>query len=181
MALILSGLAGPLLQFLYGSEYVSAAPIFVVLAWSAAANWLYAPLGTALQARGEERRWLACLVCVLLLNAAANFLAIPRWGALGAAGATLASEVVLLVLAAILAGKTLGILPPLRPVLVGLGATVGGGMVLWALHGQGSWSGTVAALFVYTGVLVLFKTVTAEDAAMVIGWVRQLVPGLSRG
>jgi len=181
MALILSGLAGPLLQFLYGSEYVSAAPIFVVLAWSAAANWLYAPLGTALQARGEERRWLACLVCVLLLNAAANFLAIPRWGALGAAGATLASEVVLLVLAAILAGKTLGILPPLRPVLVGLGATVGGGMVLWALHGQGSWSGTVAALFVYAGVLVLFKTVTAEDAAMVIGWVRQLVPGLSRG
>ncbi len=54
MALIFTGLAGPLLQVLYGAEFTPAAPILIVLAWSAAANWLYAPLGVALQARGWE-------------------------------------------------------------------------------------------------------------------------------
>src|SRR5437870_6571960 len=63
MALTFSGLAGPLLQLLYGSVYVAAAPVLVVLAWSAAVNWLYSPLGVTLQARGYERRWLAILIC----------------------------------------------------------------------------------------------------------------------
>jgi O-antigen/teichoic acid export membrane protein len=181
MALILSGLAGPLLQSLYGSEYVAAAPIFVVLAWSAAVNWLYAPLGIALQARGQERWWLACLMCALLLNAAGNFLAIPRWGALGAAAATLASEVVLLVLGAVLAGKTLGMLPPLRPVLVGLNASIMGGGALWLLYGGGVWLATFAALIIYGSILVVFRVVYVEDAAMLISWVREVVPKWSHG
>src|SRR5437899_11002650 len=108
MALILSGLAGPMLQLLYGSVYVAAAPVLVVLAWSAAVNWLYSPLGVTLQARRYERKWLAILIRGLALNFVCNLRAIPRWGALGAATATLASEVVLLVLTAVLAGKTLG-------------------------------------------------------------------------
>src|SRR3989442_13228662 len=44
MALTLRGLAGPLLQSLYGSESVLAAPIFLVLAWSAAGNRIFPPL-----------------------------------------------------------------------------------------------------------------------------------------
>jgi O-antigen/teichoic acid export membrane protein len=181
MALILSGLAGPLLQSLYGSEYVSAAPIFVVLAWSAAVNWLYTPLGIALQARGQERWWLASLLCGLLLNAGGNFWAIPRWGALGAAAATLASEVLLLVLGAVLAGKTLGMLPPLRPVLVGLNASIMGGGALWLLYGGGVWLATLAALLVYGAILVVFRVVSAADGALVISWVREVVPKWSHG
>jgi O-antigen/teichoic acid export membrane protein len=181
MALTLSGLAGPLLQFLYGSEYVSAAPIFVVLAWSAAMNWLYAPLGIALQARGQERWWLASLLFGLLLNAAGNFWAIPRWGAVGAAAATLASEMALLVLAAVLAGKTLGMLPPLKPVVVGLSATVTGGLVMWLLQDGGTWLATLAALLAYATILVVFRVVNAADGAMLISWVREAIPKWSHG
>ncbi|MBI4424947.1 MAG: polysaccharide biosynthesis C-terminal domain-containing protein [Elusimicrobia bacterium] len=181
MALALSGLAGPLLGVLYGAEFTVAAPILILLAWSAATSWLYAPLAVALQARGLERRWLAGLAGGLAMNAVGNLWAIPRWGAVGAAGATLASEVALLGFGAILVGYELGMLPSVRPVLVGLGATAVGGAVLWVLQAVGAAPATLAALILYGGLLSLFRIVTAEDAAMVIGWVRTAVPGSSHG
>jgi O-antigen/teichoic acid export membrane protein len=181
MALAFSGLAGPLLRVLYGVEFAGATPILILLAWSAAANWLYAPLGVALQARGQERWWLASLAGGLALNAAANLWAIPRLGAFGAAAATLASEVALLGFGAVLVRRKLGILPSLRAVLVGLGATAAGGAVLWVLGAVGAVPATLAALIVYGGLLSLFRVVTAEDAVRVIGWVRQAAPGWSRG
>ncbi len=182
MALTLSGLANPLLYVLYGTEFTAATPILVVLAWSAAANWLYAPLAIALQGRGKEHWWLASLASGLALNAAGNLLAIPRWGAVGAAATTLVSEVALVGLSAILVGRKLGILPSLRPVFVGLGATAAGGAVLWVLAAVvGSVPATLAALVVYGGFLIFFGIVTAEDAVMVIGWVRQAAGGWSRG
>jgi len=181
MALAFSGLAGPLLRVLYGTEFAAAAPILILLAWSAAANWLYAPLGVALQARGRERWWLASLAGGLALNAGGNLWAIPRWGAFGAAAATLASEVALLSFGAVLVRRELGVLPSLRAVLVGLGATAAGGAVLWVLGAVGAVPATLAALLVYGGLLSLFRIVTAEDAALVIGWVRQAAPGWPRG
>jgi O-antigen/teichoic acid export membrane protein len=181
MALAFSGLAGPLLRVLYGVEFAGAAPILILLAWSAAANWLYAPLGVALQARGHERWWLASLAGGLALNAAANLWAIPRLGAFGAAAATLASEVALLSFGAVLVRRKLGILPSLRAVLVGLGATAAGGAVLGVLGAVGAVPATLAALLVYGGLLSLFRVVTAEDAVRVIGWVRQAASGPSHG
>lgn len=173
MALAFSGLAGPLLQTLYGAEFAAAAPILVLLAWSAAANWLYAPLGVALQARGEERWWLACLAGGLVLNATGNLWAIPRWGAVGAAGTTLASEVVLLGLGAGLVRRKLLVSPPIRPIAVGVGAVAAGAVVLWLLAALGPLPATLAALVVYGGLLGLSRSVTAEDVASVVGWVRQ--------
>ncbi len=180
MALAVSGLANPLLRVLYGMEFTPAAPILVVLAWSAAVNWLYAPLGVALQARGQERWWLSILVGGLVVNTGANLWAIPRWGAVGAATATLASEIALLGLGALLVARKLDILPSLRPLLVGLGATAVGGGVLWGLHASGAVPSTVAALILYCGLLICFRIVTVEDATTVWRWMRQ-APVESRG
>lgn len=172
MALVLSGLAGPTLQLLYGAEYAAAAPILAVLAWSVVANWLYMPLGTALQARGQERWWLASMVGALLLNGAGNFWAIPRWGGIGAAAATLVSETALLAAGVLLVGRGLGMVPSFRPIAVGLGATVSSGAVLWVLQGEGTLVGTAAALAVYVGFLIGCKGITAEDARAVFGLLR---------
>jgi O-antigen/teichoic acid export membrane protein len=181
MALAIGGLAGPMLRVLYGTEFTAAAPILVLLGWSAAANWLYAPLGVALQARGRERWWLVSLAGGLALNAGGNLWAIPRWGALGAGAATLASEVALLGFGAVLVQRELGILPSVRPILVGLGATAAGGAVLWGLRAAGPVPATLAALTVYGCLLIVFRVVTAEDAATIMGWVRAAAPGSSRG
>ncbi len=173
VALAFSGLADPLLRGLYGAEFSAAAPLLVVLAWSAAANWLYAPLGVALQARGRERLWLSCLLGALALNAAANLWAIPRWGALGAAAATLTSELVLLGLGVTMVWRELGIRPSFRPVCIGLLAVSIGGASLWLLQDFGPFLSTLGALVLYGGLLALFRIVTADDAALVMGWVRQ--------
>jgi O-antigen/teichoic acid export membrane protein len=178
MALLFTGLAGPLLQVLYGAEFTPATPILIVLAWSAAVNWLYAPLGVALQARGWEHWWLAGLGVGLVVNLSGNLWGIPRWGAVGAAMATLVSEVALLGFATVLILRELSSLPSFRPVLGGLVATAAGVFVLLILKETGPIPATLGALFVYCGLLALFRIITVGDIAMVLGWVRQaVVPG----
>lgn len=181
IALILSGLASPLLLILYGNEYAAAAPILVILAWSAAANWLYAPLGVALQARGGERWWLAVLGCGLVINLLGNLWGIPRWGAVGAAAATLVSEIAVLCIAAVLVRRGLSVIFSFKPVLVGIASATTGGAVLWLLRGSGPLLATLASLLVYGSLLAFFQLVTTKDVAMVVGWVRQAVGGEVRG
>lgn len=174
VALLLGGLAAPILRLLYGTEYEAAAPLLVLLAWSAAANWLYAPLAVALQARGCEGWWLASLIGALCLNAVGNFWMIPRWGAMGAAAATLASECALVVLGAALVASRLRIFPSWRASVGGLVATAAGYAALQV--GGGGLAGTVAALATYLVPLVLLRVVTADDGRLVLGWIRQVLP-----
>jgi hypothetical protein len=82
---------------------------------------------------------------------------------------------------AVLVIRELRVLPSLRPILVGLGGAAAGGAVLWLLRAVGPVPATLAALVVYSGVLILFRIVTTEDVATAIRWVRQVTPGWSRG
>jgi polysaccharide transporter, PST family len=176
-----SGLAGPILRLIFGAEYLSAGPILIVLAWSAVANWLYFPLGLSLQARGRERLWLGAVAAGLALNAGGNLWAIPRWGGLGAAVATLLSEGVLLLLGVVLVWRHLAIAPAWRPILVSLGAMTTGALILVTLRGLSPLMATSVALSVYAGLLIAFRALTGEDATIVAGWLRQAAAGWSRG
>ena len=179
VALALSGLAAPILGLLYGSEYEAAAPLLVLLAWSAAANWLYAPLAVALQARRCEGWWLAGLIAALAVNAAGNLWMIPRWGALGAAAATLVSELVLVAIGTGLLAARLRILPAWRPAAGGLAAAAAGCVALWL--GGGGPAGTALALAAYVVPLLLLRVVTAEDGRLLLGWIRQIAPRAASG
>jgi O-antigen/teichoic acid export membrane protein len=176
-----SGLAAPLLRLLFGAEYLPGAPIMIILAWSAAANWLYAPLGISLQARGHERVWLLGVMAGLVINAGANFWAIPRWEGIGAAAATLASEAVLLVLGTAFVWRRLSIVPSSRPLMPIVAATAAGAAVLLAAQGLGPLPATAAALAVYGGLAFAFRIVTGEDVTLVVEWVRQAAAAWSRG
>lgn len=178
VALALSGLAVPILRILYGAEYEAAAPLLVLLAWSAAANWLYAPLAVALQARQCEGWWLRSVTGALLVNGAGNLWLIPRWGAMGAAVATLASEIVLVALAAGLLAWRLRIFPSWRVTAGGLAATAAGCATLQI--GGGGLPGTIAALAVYFVPLLLLRVITAEDGRLMLGWIREIIPHAAR-
>ena len=80
-----------------------------------------------------------------------------------------------------MACRELGKLPPLKPVVVGLSATVTGGVAMWLLQDGGPWLATLAALLVYGAILVVFRVVNAADGAMLIRWVREVVPKWSHG
>lgn len=182
MALTATGLAEPLLRLLFGSEYAPAAPILGILAWSAAANWLYTPLAISLQARGQERYWLVALLAGLCLNAAGNLWAIPKWGGVGAATATLVSEVALLGLGAFFMRRQLSISPHWRAVAPLLCAATVGACCLGTLRlfAFGPVIATLAALCLYGILLVGLSVIRREDMAMIAGWTRQAVFGETR-
>lgn len=85
--------AKPAITFLFGSEYAGAVLPFQVLAWSAALVILRGTFRQALNAAGRQDLDLRCAVAATLLNVTANLLLIPYFGIVGAAVATLLSEV----------------------------------------------------------------------------------------
>ncbi|AVS73273.1 oligosaccharide flippase family protein [Paracidovorax cattleyae] len=90
--------AEPLLVLAYGDSYAAAAPL---LSWLLVAFLFLAPnyvLTQAAVALGRER-WYAATVCIAAaVNVGLNFWLLPRFGALGAAWASIATEAVLMVL-----------------------------------------------------------------------------------
>ena len=176
-----TGLADVLLRLLFGTEYVPASLMLIILAWSASINWLYTPLGISLQARGHERIWLVGSIASLALNAGGNLWAIPRWEGLGAAASTLFSETALLAFGTAFVWRRLAIVPSWRPILAGVAATAAGAAVLMTLNGLGALLATGAALVVYGSLLFAFRVVTREDVTLVAGWLREAVGALSRG
>lgn len=181
VALVLCGLSGVVIDWLYGPGYREAAPLLTVLAWSAVASWLSAPLGVALQAKGFERGWLAVLSLGLALNAAGNLWLIPRWGALGTAVTMLVSEAVLTGTGAWLAGRLLRTLP-FPAALWGIaGSAAVGGLVLWSLRSAGAVVATLAAVVIYSGLLFLWRAVTIQDLATVLGRFREAFASVRSG
>lgn len=91
-------LAEPLLVLAYGADYGGAAPLF---SWLLVAFLFLAPnyvLTQAAVALGQER-WYAFAVCVAaVVNVLLNLWLLPRFGALGAAWASIATEAVLMLL-----------------------------------------------------------------------------------
>jgi O-antigen/teichoic acid export membrane protein len=170
VALGLSGAGALVLRLLFGAEFAAGAPVLTLLAWSAVANWWYAPIAVTLQATGHERAWLSCLLVGILVNAGANAWAIPQWGAVGAAGATLVSEWLLLLLGVGMMSRLQSIRLPGRPVAASVLSITLGAAVLLASHGLGPWLSTTAALGAYTAATIACRSVTMDDVRMVVGW-----------
>lgn len=109
--------AEPLVSLLRGGAYADARWPFVLLVLAVPIRFASNGLGLSLTALGhqEERARLDMLGAVL--NVVANLIAIPRWGAEGAAATTLLTDLALLALVAWRMRKAVG-LPDLRvPIL----------------------------------------------------------------
>lgn len=86
-------LAAPIINFLFGSAYANAAPVLRILGWSAVLVILRGTFRQSLNAAGRSGLDLRCASAAVLLNITLNLLLIPRYGIIGAASATLVSEV----------------------------------------------------------------------------------------
>ncbi|MDA8454083.1 oligosaccharide flippase family protein [Acidovorax sp. GBBC 3334] len=97
-AAVVHWVAEPLLVLAYGAAYAGAAPL---LSWLLVAFLFLAPnyvLTQAAVALGRER-WYAGAVCVAaVVNVGLNFWLLPRFGVVGAAWASIATEAVLMLL-----------------------------------------------------------------------------------
>jgi len=94
-AWIAGSLAPLFVTTLYDAErYAGTVPVLEVLCFSFPFLYVSALAGTALVARGAQRTWMFVTGIVLVLNLVLNVVLIPRHGAVGAAAATVATEIV---------------------------------------------------------------------------------------
>ncbi len=180
VALFMGGISDTLLRLLFGTEFAAGATMLTILSWSAAANWLYAPCGIALQARGKEHVWMRALAGACLLNVLLNLWAIPRWGGVGAAASTLICEVGLLMAGAFMMVRHLGLVIPRAIVLASCSAATLGLAVWVGLKPWGDLVATAAAGLVYVCVLWLLRVATTADIAKLVGRFRETVQGHAR-
>jgi O-antigen/teichoic acid export membrane protein len=89
-----SFLAAPLVELLFGADYAAAAPVLQLLSWSAMLVVLRVTFRQALAASGHQRLDLVCATVATSINVGLNLVFIPQFGIVGAAIATLVSEVV---------------------------------------------------------------------------------------
>ncbi len=153
-------LALPIVVFLGGSEaYAPAAPALMLLMPMLPLRFVNNGLGTALSALDRQHIRTRGVALAAGFNVVANFIAIPIWGYLGAAGTTLATDLLLTfflwwnvrqalpalrmggavvrtLLPALAMGAVVALLPPMHVVLA---VVIGAAAVLPLMRLSGAW------------------------------------------
>jgi O-antigen/teichoic acid export membrane protein len=87
-----ASLAGSAMSLLFGDEYASGGPVLAVLMVGAGFIMVSSTLGGIAIAVDRSRRYAQIMWAGVVLNLAVNLVAIPRFGILGAAWATMTTE-----------------------------------------------------------------------------------------
>jgi O-antigen/teichoic acid export membrane protein len=98
-------LAQPIVRLIFGEAYAPAASALRVLVWSPAFLILNIIGPVLLSAAGRWYTMLKIVAAIVALNVGLNLFLIPKWGIVGAAWATLAADILSLVLHAALTRK----------------------------------------------------------------------------
>lgn len=107
--ILVVALANPIVTIVFGSGYVRAAPILMVLAAAEAVFVLTGPCGLALAMTGHHRPGLLLGVLTAVISVGADVWAAPRYGALGVAAASSTAVILFNALATLLARYLVGI------------------------------------------------------------------------
>lgn len=86
--------AGGLLRLVFGPQFITASTALIILLWSIPVAFFRNVPQTALIAAGRQEWVFRFTLISAVLNLVLNLTVIPRWGMLGAALATLGTEVV---------------------------------------------------------------------------------------
>ena len=167
MTVITFFVAYPLIQVLFGSEFVRAGAFLQILIWGSLPILLINIPSHALNA--ADRVWALAGVFVLsaLVNVLANLLLIPGWGAMGASLATVACEWLNLVLVARLVQREFHVSFSPDGLWRYFLAVTSMVLVLWLARDYGLVVMMLGALLAYgAGLLLLGYLRSAEILAM---------------
>ena len=147
-------LAGGLMELVFGSRYSGAVPALQLLIWSIVAAWVRNVVQMGLIAHNRQAFVLRTSVWSAVANLALNLTLIPRYGMLGAAAATVATEILRTVVALVYSariGLPFGVTQRMwRPVL----ASTAMAALLRFVPMPGVLVAMVAGMAVYGAVLV---------------------------
>ncbi len=90
LAAIVVLLKSPLVRLVFGVQYLDAVPLMAILAWTLPATCGGMLLGAFVAAAGRQAWSLVQSAALIVVLGAANLFAIPRWGLVGCAAASVA-------------------------------------------------------------------------------------------
>ncbi|MEP6999583.1 MAG: flippase [bacterium] len=147
-------LAGGLMQLVFGATYAAAVPALQVLIWSIVVAWVRNVVQMGLIARHQQAFVLRTSVWSAAANFVLNVLLIPRYGMIGAAVATVATETIRTVVALVYSGRLglpFGVATRLwRPVL----ATATMATILWLVPLPSVVAAVPLGVIAYAAVLI---------------------------
>lgn len=167
LAIVVAAFAGEIVRVIGGPAYDDAAVVLAVLMGAVALNFLVTVFFQTLVALGELQGLARTMAIVLLLNLALNGALIPAYGALGAAAALVACEVVALALVLRMVGRVTTAPPVFRPLRLAAAAAIAGAAAAW-LGGPGLAGlpallalavGASAVVVLFAGALLLLRGV----------------------
>jgi O-antigen/teichoic acid export membrane protein len=157
-----------LIPRLFGSAYTSADTAFALLLAALSIALLTVNLGSVLAAGGQERRYALAVSAGAVANVLVNFISIPLLGIDGAAAATIAAEVAILVFVArryrIVVGPLRLDLPRLARIALAVVIMAG---VLAALGSSVNvFPRIVIGAFAYVGAALALGVITRSELRM---------------
>jgi O-antigen/teichoic acid export membrane protein len=160
--------AGPLVRFLAGSGYDTAASVLKILLFAVPGIFLGALYGHAVIAVNRQKRMVYGYAATAVLTIAAYLYLIPRYGLWGAAFATIASETLI----AILTFATVYGAAKVRPSFVIAAKALACSLVMYgALVLLPPWNVVVLVLIgsvVYLALMILVRGITKEELRSLI-------------
>jgi O-antigen/teichoic acid export membrane protein len=168
---LVTPVARPFIELVYGKQFSATAELLIVLIWSEAPIFFGVALGNAIVSKGLQKYLPASAASGAIVNVAINLAVIPRYGALGASWATvisycLAGIFFLLVFRELRPLVLMGLRISVVPFLLALAITFGLQALDWAFW----WKLIIAAIAYPTGAW-LFGAVRNQD----IQYARQIL------
>jgi lipopolysaccharide exporter len=166
-ALVLTVLAHPLVDVVYGRAFAPAARPLELLAAAfvfVTFGWVGTTVNTAL---GRVRPVAALTVPVAVVSLGAQLWACPRWGATGAAAVTAGTEFVVGVGTCVLASRAMAARLPVREVVTAVAAGAAIVLATAVTHLPAVVEGALAAV-AFAIVAVVGRVVTVQDVHRVL-------------
>jgi len=168
---LVTPVAHPFIELVYGKQFSATADLLIVLIWSEVPIFFGVALGNALVAKGLQKYLPASTAAGAITNVAINLAVIPRYGALGASWATVVSYCLagiffFLVFSELRPFVLMGLRISFVPFLLALGITFGLGAMPWAF-----WWKLLIATIVYPAGAWVLGAVRNQD----IRYARQMV------
>lgn len=165
MIVVVSSIAPSLILFFFGAQYQAAGPVLAVLFAAIALVTFFAVMNTVLIARDQLKPCLSSIALLIVADVLANVFLVPKFQAMGAAGATLLVAVLGIILTTRLLLRNLKVVIPFSSALrtVAAGITVLAVGYWMPIFGQSFIAKSLVVLSLFVGFLFLLRELDLAD------------------
>jgi O-antigen/teichoic acid export membrane protein len=166
-------LADKLMPLLYGADFHQASPVFQILVWDALLLMYTSLGGNIAQVIRHEVHAARIFGAQAIINLVLNLIVIPRFGMMGAAWTTMATELAGTILFYRLFRHEFGAGLDLKHAIRLLGAAGIMGIVIYALYDQSLWLLIPLGGVIYVLATWLTRALTKEEQVLILQFVHR--------